>query len=462
MDRNFKQKKDSYKKYHKLFSIIFNYKQYFYTKVFLFIFILFISYSNNFNLDNKEEKNNKIIVMIFAGRKKYLNLLMIYLNYLKKIKKIHEIHFWQFTNNLNEVQYLESISNIHKTSSQFTEYRNIFPEIKENKFLIGIKSTKGGAYLLLNDKYEIIFNIDNSHYSMLINKINNETIKKKGSKIPINKFFVYKIEIIKKILFVKEKNIILFKYKIEDDSFLSVKIHSIKDSEIYWDYKEIKNQNNKLFDSVYRKSKHWYEAYKYYLTYEYELLIKIDDDIIYIDINRFDEYIDFIRNHEINITIPNLVNHAVSLFYNSKYGLIPNNILKQKYINKNYSVDIYNYYRDGKQAEIIHKYFIKNINKFINNKIEPINLNGQKPSICMFGIKKENFINVYKTSIIEKYFRRKTFRFRFNDEVFTYNLKNNYLFPKFVCVHYQFGPQIRNGLNEQLISEYKKLIKFEY
>ena len=79
----------------------------------------------------------------------------------------------------------------------------------------------------------------------------------------------------------------------------------------------------------------------------------------------------------------------------------------------------------------------------------------------MFGIKKENFINVYKTSIIEKFFRRKTFRFRFDDEVFTYNLKNNYLFPKFICVHYQFGPQIRNGLNEQLIFEYKKLINFE-
>lgn len=249
MDRDFKQKKDSYKKYHKLFSIIFNYKKYFYTKVFLFIFILFISYSNNFNLDNKEEKSNKIIVMIFAGRKKYLNLLMIYLNYLKKIKKIHEIHFWQFTNNTEDQNYLESISNIHKSSSKYVEYREIFPKIyNESKFIIGIKSTKGGAYLLLNDKYEIIFNVNNSKYSIFINKIKNEIIKTKGSKIPIDKFLLYTIEIKNFLLLIKEKNKILFKYRIDDNNFLSIKVHSEKNSENFWYYKEIKNQNIKLFD----------------------------------------------------------------------------------------------------------------------------------------------------------------------------------------------------------------------
>ena len=46
--------------------------------------------------------------MIFAGRKKYLDILMIYLDNLFKNNKIHEIHFWQFTNNLNDMQYLES------------------------------------------------------------------------------------------------------------------------------------------------------------------------------------------------------------------------------------------------------------------------------------------------------------------------------------------------------------------
>jgi hypothetical protein len=82
---------------------------------------------------------------------------MFYLRTLLNQKKIDEIHFWQFTNNQEDIHYLESISNIHKSSSHFIEYREIFPKIYNQKFIIGIKSTKGGAYVLINDKYEIIF-----------------------------------------------------------------------------------------------------------------------------------------------------------------------------------------------------------------------------------------------------------------------------------------------------------------
>ena len=83
---------------------------------------------------------------------------MFYLRTLLNQKKIDEIHFWQFTNKPEDIHYLESISNIHKSSSHFIEYREIFPKIYNQKFIIGIKPTKGGAYVLINDKYEIIFN----------------------------------------------------------------------------------------------------------------------------------------------------------------------------------------------------------------------------------------------------------------------------------------------------------------
>lgn len=180
------------------------------------------------------------------------------------------------------------------------------------------------------------------------------------------------------------------------------------------------------------------------------------------DINRFDEFINFIRiNKNIGVTIPNLINHAVSVFYNNKYGLLPTTILNNSYTYKKSSLDIFEYYKDGKQAEIIHKYFINNIHKFINNNIEPINLNGQKPSICMFGIKKENFNNVYNSIIIGRLYKNRNENnhiINFEDEIYTYKLKNNYFFPKFVCVHYQFGPQKTSGLTEKSFNDYKKLI----
>jgi hypothetical protein len=234
---------------------------------------------------------------------------------------------------------------------------------------------------------------------------------------------------------------------------------------IIGNFKEIKNKNFKLFDTQYRDpSKNWYEPYKYYLTYQYEILLKIDDDIIFIDVNKFDEFINFIRNNKnINVTIPNLINHAVSVFYNNKYGLLPNTILNKNYINKKNSVEIFDYYKDAKQAEIIHKYFLNNINTFINNNITPINITKQKPNICMFGIRKENFIKVYNSSIIGNIYKKRNNNneiIGFNDEAYTFKLDNNYLFPKLICVHYQFGQQIKNGLTENLINDYKNLIKF--
>ena len=203
------------------------------------IFIIKNLFFNYYDIEYKNTKNkDKIIAVIFAGRKKYLEILMIYLNYLYKINKIHEIHFWQYTKNETDVKYLESISNIHKTSSNFNEYREIFPEINKNIFTIGIKSSKGGAYLLINNKYEIIFNFNNTLYTMFKNNITNEIKLSKGKKIPINKYLFYKIQIKNYIILIKEENNILFKYNIEDNNFFSIKIHSEKNSENFWDYKE--------------------------------------------------------------------------------------------------------------------------------------------------------------------------------------------------------------------------------
>ena len=79
---------------------------------------------------------------------------------------------------------------------------------------------------------------------MLKNKITNEIKISKGRKIANNKYLFYNIENKNYIILIKEKNNILdnilFKYNIEDNNFFSIKIHSEKNSENYWDYKEKK------------------------------------------------------------------------------------------------------------------------------------------------------------------------------------------------------------------------------
>ena len=411
-------------------------------------------------INNKPYKINKTIAVVFAGRKRYLELLIKYLMNLKNNNnKITEIHFWQFTNVKEDEEYLNSISNLHKTTGKFNYFRNIYPVIEKNSFNISIKQEKegGGAVLLINDKYEITFKYINKLEIELSIKLGNNIFTTRQKNIYNQKEFSnYTICIINKEMIITGKDDFYIKSSFEDNNINSIKIHSTKNSLTVWDYEESINKGLKLFDSDYRSYDHWYEAYKFYLDYDFDILLKIDDDITFIDINRFDEFIDYIISFKKNVTIPNLVNHAVSLYYNNKYGLVPDNILNKKYLEKPSSLKVYDYYKDGKESVKMHEYFLDNVDKYINNNIQPINLNGQKPSICMFGITKDAYNKVYTPQAIWK--RSNEPRdYIFQDEPYTYNLLNNYIYPRFVCAHYAFGPQRKSGLSESYLEKYEIL-----
>lgn len=152
-----------------------------------------------------------------------------------------------------------------------------------------------------------------------------------------------------------------------------------------------------------------------------------------------------------------MINHAVSLYYNQKEGLVPNTLINEIYQNKSSSVDIFNYYQDGQEAKKIHKYFLENVDKFTQNNIKPFSLNGERPSICMFGITKESFQNVYSPKAIWPNDKEPDNYYFPNDEPYSYNLSNNYIYTRFVCVHYSFGFQRQNGLEENFLENYKIL-----
>ena len=80
---------------------------------------------------------------------------MPYLHKLQDDGKLTEIHFWQFTNNPSDIKYLDSISNLHKTSKNFDNYRTITPLIQNNEVELKIKA-KNDAHILINDTYEIV------------------------------------------------------------------------------------------------------------------------------------------------------------------------------------------------------------------------------------------------------------------------------------------------------------------
>ena len=295
-------------------------------------------------LINFKVKRDKVIISIFAGRKKNLEILMTYLKYLLFNNKISEVHLWLFTNNNNEIDYIRSISNNHKTNGNFRNYVDIFPEINSKSFYIKLKMQKNGACILINDKYEIIFDIDDNHSIIITLNIHNNNFTEKHNIIYDEKDFLkYIIKIVNNKLIIQGKNNFEIKHSIDENDFNTVKIKSLPNAETFWDYNEIKNMQIKLFDTINRRRGFWYEMFKFYLNYDYDILIKMDDDIVYLDVERFDEYINYIKLYKKNITFPNLVNHAIALFYNNKNNLIPNSEIKDIYQNKSSATDIYNY-----------------------------------------------------------------------------------------------------------------------
>ena len=233
--------------------------------------------------------------------------MLRYLIYLKYIKKISEIHFWQFTNDKSTEEYLDSLSNLHKTNGQFPYYRNIYPVIYNNNyFIIRINFQKNGSSLLINDKFEIIFNLAENNDIIVSLNISNNLYFGKQTNIRKTKFFItYIIKIIENNIIIEDKENLLIKSIIDENKIYSIKIKSQINAETIWDYEESINKDMKLYDSLFRKRCHWYEAYKFYLNYNFNILIKLDDDICFFDIDRFDEFINFIKNSKKNIKIPN-------------------------------------------------------------------------------------------------------------------------------------------------------------
>lgn len=430
----------------------------------IFLSISLVDMSSSSDCADNQNKDLHSVACIFAGREKYMSILMPYLLKLQNEGKLTEINLWQFTNNDDDIKYLDSISNIHKTSKNFTKYRTITPKIVDNEFKLKIKA-HNDAHILINNKYEIVLGGWNNTKSVIRKGIQGtrtlcET-KNKNMMIDEKKYKEFNIKVRDNRLFVGDA----LNTPIDENEIKSIKIHSGYGSEGYWDYEETQNKNIKLFDTEKRVGFcNWYEAYKYYLDYNFDLFLKIDDDIVYMDLNRYDEFIDYIvKNKDKNCVFPNMVNHAVSVFYNNKYGIMPGDIIGDRYANKNHPDEVYDYYIDGNIAKNVHKYFLDNISSFINNTIPAISLDNHKESICMFGILKENYNKIFSSDLKNKPLQRangqkfKTSTDKFDDEVYVYNCKNNVLYPRFVVSHYQFGPQMKNGLDESFLAQYKEL-----
>ncbi len=198
----------------------------------------------------------------------------------------------------------------------------------------------------------------------------------------------------------------------------------------------------------------WYHYYNYYYknVNEYDIVIKADDDIIYIDINEFKN---FIRNiTEDKLYFPNIINNDVCAYYQTKYGI--HNLFNYDVSLKIDKIGLYepltSWYMESKKAMDIHTLFLSEPNKCklnINALIEY----GNRISINFFAI---------KGSAIKKYYKYMTINTCIDDERYFSKMATIFGLHKINLnmnvVHFQFGPQNADGLLDNLFLDNYRLL----
>lgn len=393
------------------------------------------------------------IISIFSGRKQNIEILKKYLKKALDLNIIHEVHFWNNTRNVQDEDYLKTISNLRRTSSKNVgNYILITPIMLNNSFEINVKS--------FNDIHIKLTNLD-TEYEIVLGGWNNTKSVIRENNIEIfslmqeniadgNNYINFKITIINNILNILKNNELIMSQKIK---------YNFEIKNIYF-----KTGNNSVGELIYNTSqnkgfyfmdtceKNWNNYYNYYNNRQFEndIIIKCDDDIVFIDLYKLPKFIDFVKNNEYDLVFANTINNGVSAYFQqNKYNLIPKELMDLEYPNGGLCGSLW---ESGTKAEMLHNYFIENYKKFINyeynNEIIPIDT---RFSINFFGYKGKNWHKIKDSG--------------YGDDEYNLtvnNVKNrqfkNILYSDFYVSHLSFFKQNQTGINlNKLIDSYDKL-----
>jgi hypothetical protein len=152
-----------------------------------------------------------------------------------------------------------------------------------------------------------------------------------------------------------------------------------------------------------KEKRRWNEYYEFYSTWDNEdiVVIKADDDIVFIDTDAFVDFIKYVQLETTgNAVFPSIVNNGVLAFHQQKLGFIPESV--DTYERSTFCGPLWE--NKNNKAGKLHNYFLENTEQFCKNHrdldtdaksiIQPI---GDRLSINFFGWKPlHGDLNLYK------------------------------------------------------------------
>ena len=271
------------------------------------------------------------IITIFSGRKPNLEVLVKYLKKALELNIIDEVHFWNNTRNIQDEEYIKTISNLRRSSSSGSgKYIQITPIITNNSFELNIKASNDIHIKITNDEieYEIVLGGWNNTISVI--RENNKQIFyiEKNNVADENIENIFKVMINDNILYVIKNNEILISQKIKYN--FDIKKIYFKTGHGAIGELNYNTTINKGFYFMDTCEKSWKNYYNHYNDKKYvnDIILKCDDDIVYIDLNKLPKFIDFVKNNEYDLVFANTINNGVAAYFQqNKYNLIPSDLM---------------------------------------------------------------------------------------------------------------------------------------
>ena len=242
----------------------------------------------------------------------------------------------------------------------------------------------------------------------------------------------------------------------------------------------IKNKQPLNFLNETNRLSLWLEFYKFYSQernlQDDDILIKLDDDIVYYDIQTFQFYINMIKkysfnsfnssnsnNHsnnqqqQCNLFFPNIINNDVCAYIQTNYSihnLLPRSEIDLKYLSYGNPDPLTGYtqfiswFLNSEKAVLIHNDFLSNINKYKTIQEPEIIQWNSRISINFFGsigkIIRQTFQSLIENSNDDE-------QYLTSDYIKVNNIPNC-IVPAFTVSHFSFHGQ-RNDYREYLLRE---------
>ena len=192
--------------------------------------------------------------------------------------------------------------------------------------------------------------------------------------------------------------------------------------------------------------KSYYEHY-FNILNDDDIIVKIDDDILYIDVDTFPDYINERRTNDCLVLSANVINNSSCAYYQQQNGLLPTSLHTFTYYPKGGGKLLH----DGVLGTKVHKYFIDNLND-ITTKAKNLGVVcvpiGDRHSINFIAlrgkeIKLVNFVRPDRDKDDELFWT-----VIFPKEV----NKPCCIYMKFIVAHAGFFTQYESGLNDKYVA----------